>query len=211
MEKFNDFTYSLFKNFNFRIEILIKNDADFLMQARKNFDDFLMKIHNANNALMKYIETEKRKPQIRVDYQYKNIYYGFFIFQDLSSSFKIKISTTSEMKNPPTYVLEKLKTIYGYVYFLKSEFGYKIGFASKLKQRLRTFGVKLPFKFELHSTIKTPQYKALEIILHDLLKEKNVNGEWFSIDDEDFKNIDIILKNMKLERKLFDEKRFIGE
>ena len=74
----------------------------------------------------------------------------------------------------------------GYVYLLKSSMGhYKIGRSRDVKKRLSTFGVQLPFKVELVCQIKTNNMYDLERDLHDLFSHKRVNGEWFTLDDND--------------------------
>lgn len=88
----------------------------------------------------------------------------------------------------------------GYVYFVKSDYGFKIGYTTNLTTRLNTFGVKLPFKILLNSYIETFDYKNIELMLHKMLSHKRLNGEWFSLTDNDFSDIDKIIKNINLKR-----------
>jgi hypothetical protein len=78
------------------------------------------------------------------------------------------------------------KQIDGYVYVLKSVSGhYKIGRTKDPKDRLKTFSVKLPFEVEYELLIPSSNHKALEAELHQRFKEKHINGEWFSLAQDD--------------------------
>ena len=92
----------------------------------------------------------------------------------------------------------------GYVYFISSPYGIKIGCTYRLDQRLKTFEVKLPFKVELHSFIECPNHSKLESTLHNLLSHKRINGEWFDLSESDFTEIDLLISNMKLKRTIPD-------
>ena len=89
---------------------------------------------------------------------------------------------------------------HGYVYFLKSQFGFKIGMSNKISRRIKEFEVKLPFEVELHSFCKLDEYKKLEKELHAALESKNINGEWFSLSEEDWILIDEIVKTYNTKR-----------
>jgi hypothetical protein len=74
----------------------------------------------------------------------------------------------------------------GYVYLLQSDTGhYKIGRAKTPDKRIKTFGIKLPFKVEYLAVIKTPDMIALEKQLHERYEQKRINGEWFDLLPED--------------------------
>jgi hypothetical protein len=74
----------------------------------------------------------------------------------------------------------------GFVYILKSDTGhYKIGRAIDPENRLRTFGVKLPFKVEYELLIPSDDYIKLEAELHARFHIKHVSGEWFALVPED--------------------------
>jgi hypothetical protein len=78
----------------------------------------------------------------------------------------------------------------GYVYLVQSPTGaYKIGRAKNPKDRVRTFGVKLPFEIELIHTIEAADYKVAERQLHERFAPKRVNGEWFNLTPEDVASI----------------------
>lgn len=74
----------------------------------------------------------------------------------------------------------------GYVYLIKSSTGhYKIGRTGNLNNRLRTFSVKLPFEVEFVHVISAGDMMATERQLHQYFASKRVNGEWFSLTDDD--------------------------
>ncbi len=78
----------------------------------------------------------------------------------------------------------------GYVYLLQSSTGYwKIGRTHSPNNRLRTFNVKLPFEVEYKHLIQTDDMYALENQLHERFKDKRINGEWFTLDSEDVREI----------------------
>jgi hypothetical protein len=74
----------------------------------------------------------------------------------------------------------------GYVYVVKSDTGhYKIGRTVNFRDRAKTFGVKLPVEIEFLVLIETGNDMLLEATLHQQYQHKRVNGEWFSLDDND--------------------------
>lgn len=78
-----------------------------------------------------------------------------------------------------------------YVYFLKEHKTntYKIGYSSSLGERLHKFDVKLPFDTSIECVWSSEFNKELETALHELFKDKNANGEWFELTNEDINNI----------------------
>ena len=82
------------------------------------------------------------------------------------------------------------KSSHGTVYVIKSDTGHcKIGKARRFHRRMQMFEVKLPFRFEVIVTIKTPDMHILERILHERFSKKRVNGEWFLLDDTDISEL----------------------
>lgn len=84
--------------------------------------------------------------------------------------------------------------ITGHIYVLQSEYGYKIGKTVNLKDRVRLFGVKLPFQFELVVTGLVENYSKVEAELHQQYSHKRLEGEWFSLDPEDVDQIAAYLR-----------------
>lgn len=85
---------------------------------------------------------------------------------------------------------QKPRTLAGFVYLLQSASGnYKIGRTKNPDDRLRTFGVKLPFEVEYTCVIATDDMYALEAELHARFDAKWVDGEWFALDEADVQYI----------------------
>ncbi len=81
----------------------------------------------------------------------------------------------------------------GYVYLVQSPTGtYKIGRAKNVSDRMSMFHVKLPFEIALLHTIECRNYHTAESELHARYASKRVNGEWFSLDDQDVADIKAI-------------------
>lgn len=70
----------------------------------------------------------------------------------------------------------------GYVYLIKSKYGYKVGKTKNLFKRNKIFEVKLPFNFEIKNFIITSNYNEVETEIHHKLKLFHLNGEWFKKD-----------------------------
>ena len=78
----------------------------------------------------------------------------------------------------------------GFVYLLQSPTSaYKIGRASNPHNRLKTFGVQLPFEVEFIALIQTDDMHNLERELHALFDNKRINGEWFALTQQDVEYI----------------------
>lgn len=73
----------------------------------------------------------------------------------------------------------------GFVYLLKSPYGYKIGKTVNIKSRTRLFEVKLPFKFTLEHYAQFDDYSSAERQLHQQFGKKRLEGEWFDLNDQD--------------------------
>lgn len=77
----------------------------------------------------------------------------------------------------------------GYVYVIKSPYGYKIGKTKNMKQRSQLFSVKLPFAIEVISFGWFEDYSAAESNYHRTYAQKRMEGEWFDLDERDLRNI----------------------
>lgn len=77
----------------------------------------------------------------------------------------------------------------GTVYLLKSDYGYKIGKSSNLDGRLKNFGIKLPFEWECIFSRVHINYHTVEKNLHKHFRSKNINGEWFNLNEDDIEFI----------------------
>lgn len=74
----------------------------------------------------------------------------------------------------------------GYIYLLRSMSGYyKIGRSKNPDNRIKTFSVKLPFEVEYVVVIPSDDMIEFEKSWHDWFADKRVNGEWFSLTNDD--------------------------
>jgi len=78
----------------------------------------------------------------------------------------------------------------GYIYVIQSEYGYKIGKTTSIKNRSQLFGVKLPFDFSFVYTYFSDRFSKLEVDLHQHFKHKRLNGEWFNLSNEDLEELE---------------------
>jgi len=79
----------------------------------------------------------------------------------------------------------------GYVYVLKSDYGYKIGKAINITNRTKQFGVKLPFRWEMVASKPSSNYSKLEADLHSHFADKRLEGEWFNLNETDLRDIQL--------------------
>ena len=79
----------------------------------------------------------------------------------------------------------------GYLYFIKAKGTdfYKIGISDNPESRLKQLQTGNPVQLELVSSIYCLYPKDRESELHSALSELNENGEWFSIKDDDVKEL----------------------
>lgn len=83
-----------------------------------------------------------------------------------------------------------LNVDFGFVYIIKSDFGYKIGMSKSIHDRTRIFNVKLPIQWDFERVYCLKEYKLLEKFLHSKFESKKINGEWFNLSEEDLKLIE---------------------
>lgn len=79
----------------------------------------------------------------------------------------------------------------GYVYVIKKidENIVKIGMSKNYNERTKQISTKLHFEVETIKVFKTDDMESLEKHLHELYKDKRLNGEWFKLTDSDIKHI----------------------
>ena len=77
----------------------------------------------------------------------------------------------------------------GFVYVIRSSYGYKIGKTKRMKQRSQLFSVKLPFEIEVVHYAWFEDYSRAELELHRRFKTKRLNGEWFQLTHGDVEEI----------------------
>jgi hypothetical protein len=82
----------------------------------------------------------------------------------------------------------------GFVYLIKSPYGYKIGKTKNMKQRSQLFSVKLPFPIEIVHFGWFADYSAAEARYHRTYAHKRLEGEWFNLSEGD---IAAVIREMK--------------
>lgn len=105
-----------------------------------------------------------------------------------------------ENLSPDRFLRNIFGSSLGYVYFIYSEYGWKIGKAKHLNTRMRTFDVKLPFEWQLKHYIKSLNYHELEKRFHQMFEDTKINGEWFALNESDF---EIIKKVAEVDKSKF--------
>jgi len=168
--------------------------------AYHEFDNFIWRLNSKIGKVQYYLNNETNDSPKVVRSNGTNFTFEFTIYPDKTSEFRVSLRTTSYRKFDSSYLLSKAKVNKGYVYFIKSEFGYKIGCTNNIAKRLKIFEVKLPFKVNLESYIESKDHNKLESMLHNLLSHKRIDGEWFDLTENDFSEIDLVIKNMGLIR-----------
>ncbi len=77
----------------------------------------------------------------------------------------------------------------GYVYVIRSDYGFKIGKTVNLKSRTRLFEVKLPFPIQIEHYAWFDDYTAAERNFHEMFSAKRKEGEWFDLNAQDLARI----------------------
>jgi len=174
----------------------LKNVADL------EFNNFLMYLTKKVGKIYNYIVEDSPKDPKIIKATTQNFIFCYTIFPDKSSSLEMIVLSKFKRDYDSNFLALKVARLTGYVYFITSPYGVKIGCTYRLNQRLKTFDVKLPFKVDLHSYVECPNHSKLESTLHNLLSHKRLNGEWFNLTESDFQEIDLLLSNMKLKRTI---------
>jgi hypothetical protein len=82
----------------------------------------------------------------------------------------------------------------GYIYIIKSDFGWKIGKATDFESRFSSIQTSSPVKLILERVFSVNDFDNAEKNLHKLFKEKHIRGEWFNLDIKDLDHIKNYLK-----------------
>lgn len=77
----------------------------------------------------------------------------------------------------------------GYVYLIRSPYGFKIGKTVNIKSRTRLFEVKLPFPISVEHFSWFDDYSRAERELHGIFHGKRLEGEWFDLTPNDIAHI----------------------
>lgn len=117
---------------------------------------------------------------------------GVFAFSEFWSERAEQILNGEWEQPRPITIEQKSQKRAGYVYLVRGETNpitYKIGFTKDIKNRIKTFSVKLPFPIEFVCAIKTDDMIVLETELHKRFADKRLDGEWFDLSSEDVEYI----------------------
>ena len=77
----------------------------------------------------------------------------------------------------------------GYVYVIRSPYGFKIGKTINLKGRTRLFEVKLPFPITVEHYAWFDDYTAAEREFHRMFHHLRLEGEWFDLGPKELTEI----------------------
>jgi len=75
------------------------------------------------------------------------------------------------------------------IYIIEMKGVFKIGMSSNVHERIHQIIGGLPYQGDLVALIQTEQARNIEYELHKEFAAKRLNGEWFSLDQADLKNI----------------------
>jgi len=176
----NDFIKLLNNQFDDNLKKLNIYSRDYkdLVILKNNFESYILRKENSirvflmsNNDSQRYIKTVGEYKSILTIYK--------------SGNFKHSVIKETKYENKKRFMSKIFNIDLGYVYFIESEYGWKIGKTKNLNQRMNTFSVKLPFEFKERFFIKTINKNTLENKLHKYFEERKINGEWFDIKDSD--------------------------
>ena len=203
-EKFKVFLINSFRQTNEgALKLLAGTDHNLKLQADVELKVFLDTLSNKSYKIFAYMQNGDSKKPLKIWRKMPNFIFTFTINTDKTSTFQVDLIKGYKRTYDADFLKYRIKPLskQGYVYFIQSEYGFKIGQTKRIDDRLNLFTVKLPFKFTLHSFVRTSRFIEIESILHKNLDHKRLNGEWFQLTDDDFAEIDIILSNLYAKRE----------
>ena len=71
-----------------------------------------------------------------------------------------------------------------YLYIIKVDDSYKIGYSSNWAKRLKNYRTHSP-TFDITYLIKHEEAFELETELHNMFRDKRISGEWFDLNEKD--------------------------
>jgi len=186
---------------------------DDLIEMKFNLNTWYL---SKEQQIKEYYWTRQKDDKLSLIYTYKTfkIRITFLNNGELTISFDHSYSHISNIAD------KSIKDYYyadpGYVYFIESKFGWKIGKTRDLDNRHKTFDVKLPFKFALRHFIKSHDITKLEIYFHELFKHRRINGEWFLITGDEIRKAvsdrgDLRIRTYSKDRKIIIEQQYLVE
>lgn len=181
--------------------VSIKQKSGYSQQFHSNYvhqmHNYLILVSRKIHKVFNVIKTDAKKP-VTIKATSSDFIFEFKMKEDYSSVFEFTYLQKYSRDLGHDFLTKRMRDTYGYVYIIKSEYGYKVGQTKNISTRINHFGVKLPFKFHLYAFVKTKQHVKLETELHDLLKHKRINGEWFELTESDKLDLESYVKNKGL-------------
>ena len=143
-----------------------------VMQDIRCKKDISIQIDGEINVLTSYMD---KKGENRYCYE---------LSQTLANVILSKYQSRCKNKNPK------------YIYILKCNHNYKIGIAVDVTQRLNSCQTGNPYKINLFFKRRVNKPKTIKALLHTLFASKRLEGDWFTMDNEDIKKtVSIINEN----------------
>lgn len=115
----------------------------------------------------------------------KSVAQRYRLAEHFSALFTAAIATRSTITGASKDVEYRSSETGGYVYLIKSPYGYKIGKTKNMKQRTQLFGVKLPFPIEIVAYGWFDDYSRAEAEFHSRFRNQRLDGEWFNLRAQD--------------------------
>ncbi|MBI2074368.1 MAG: GIY-YIG nuclease family protein [Candidatus Levybacteria bacterium] len=152
------------KSWPTRGELDVKHYGDPSFPASATFYKKFGLVRGIAESILEYIDTKKN-------------------YEDVIKICNSVLETTSSRKE------EKKDLGYVYIYKNGSRSEYKIGISENPIQRGIQLATLSPEKLKPVHCIKTHYPRIIEKYLHEKLKDKNTNGEWFKLTPTDIKEI----------------------
>jgi len=191
----------ILNHFNYELAEFIKPYygspiIDEIIELKLNIGSWLL---SRKQQINDYYWTRNKENKLSIMYSYKSFKVRFIFLPNCEFHVYIEHSRSRTVKIEDKNVRDSFYADPGYVYFIESKFGWKIGKTRNLDNRKKTFDVKLPFKFALRRFVKSHNITKLEIEFHDYFKNKKLNGEWYLVTEDDICNcINITHPELKL-------------
>jgi hypothetical protein len=183
--------------------------ADDLIGLKINITNWLQQRKRAIHDFYTFNKTDER---ISFVYNFKSFKARIVFYKNTNVRFVIDHSDHKEMMIINKDIINDYCLDVGSVYFIESEFGWKIGKAKLITRRRNEFGVQLPFKFALRYHVRTTNKSDLEKYCHNYFKDRQINGEWYLVTNDEIRKAIHefpITPHLKLSGYPFDDNIFI--
>jgi hypothetical protein len=98
-----------------------------------------------------------------------------------------------------------------YVYVMKCNEFYKIGFSNNIEKRIKTLMVGNPYELEIIFVFEHNDAKEIEFFLHSRYKKENIRGEWFALSLEQIQEIENICLSFSSGKKKEERQKILFE